>query len=270
MKNITFIIISFLISSCSKSFIQVFDISTTNTQLQGEYYVHENDTVKITYAFWASKGVMSFSILNKSDKPLYLDWKNSSFIYNGDKKNYWIDESHTDMASYYQGVYYNGPLLNPGYSESTGIQTSAGSTVKAERITFIPPKSSFSKSSFYLLPICYYQADNFIWNVVPRNDNLKKQTTVNSKSFSLNDSPLGFRNYLAFSFSETDSKFFFVDNEFYLSSVKEMDIRHFRGKRLGTDDQGRAIYERPFKKRTSFFIHIDLVNCPTGWNPNTK
>lgn len=271
MKKIIFIILIYLlITGCSKSLIQVFDICTTNTKTEGEYYVYETDTVKITYAFWATKGVMSFSIFNKLDKPLYIDWKNSSFIYNGDKKNYWIDETHTDLASYYKGVYYNGPLLAPGYSVSSGVQVATSSTVKPERITFIPPKSKFSKSSFYLLPVCYYKSDKFISTVVPRNDNPKKKTTVLSENFSFDDSPLRFRNYLAFSFSENSQQQFFVDNEFYLTSVKEMEFRHYMGKRLGTDDKGRRIYQKPFKKQTSFHIDIDKVNCPVGWDPKSK
>lgn len=262
MKKITFIIsFFFLITGCTKTFIQVFDTSTTNTQLKGEYYVYENDTVRVTYAFWADKGVMSFSIYNKSDKPLYLDWKNSSFIYNGDKRNYWIDETHTDLASFYKGTFYNGPLIDPGFTVNAGIQVSASSTVKSERITFIPPRSNFSRSSFYLLPICYYESNKFISTIVPRNDNPPKKTTVLSEDFSLFDSPLRFRNYLAFSFSENSQQFFFIDNEFYLSSVKDMDYRHFRGKRINNE------YQKPFKKQTAFYIHINKYDCPKGWNP---
>mgnify|MGYP001476241306 CR=1 FL=1 len=168
-------IILFLATGCSKTFIQVFDISTTNTERIDKYYVFENDTIKITYSFWASKGVMSFSIFNKTDTPIYIDWKNSSFIYNGEKKNYYIDESHTDMASYYKGVYYNGPRLELGYAVSSGVMTAASSTVKAERITFIPPKSHFSKSSFLLLPVCYYKTSNFKMNIEARSDKPKKK-----------------------------------------------------------------------------------------------
>lgn len=268
MKKITFIIcVFFLITSCSKTFIQVFETSTTNTQLKDRHYVYENDTIKITYAFWESKGVMSFSIYNKLEKPIFLDWKNSSFVYNGDKKNYWIDETHTDLASYYEGIFYDGPLIDPGYTVIEGIQVSSSSAVKSERITFIPPRSNFARSSFYLLPICYYESDKFISTVVPRNDNPKKQTTVLSENFSIHDSPLQFRNYLAFSLSENSQQFFYIDNEFYLSSVKEMDYRHYR-KQIGKDKNNLRIYESPFKKQTSFYIIINKYYCPKGWNPS--
>lgn len=270
MKNITFLVVIFLlITGCAKTYIQVLDTSGMNTKLKEGYYVFENDTVKITYAFWENKGVMSFSIFNKTDKPLYIDWKNSSFIHNDNKRDYWIDETHTDLVGYYKGVYYNGPKIEPGYAVSAGAQISASSAVKAERITFIPPKSKFSKSSFLLLPVCYYESDNFTGTDEPRNDNPKKVTKVITEKFTYDSSPLRFRNYLAFSFVENSQPQFYVDNEFYLSSVTEMDIRHYRGAYLGSDN-GVFIYEKPFKKPTAFFINIDLVKCSAGWRPNAK
>lgn len=64
-----------LFSSCSKQFIQVFDTSTTNTKLTDGFWVYETDSIKLTYSFWADKGVMSFSVYNKLNKPIYIDWK---------------------------------------------------------------------------------------------------------------------------------------------------------------------------------------------------
>ncbi len=245
MKKITLVIIvCFLITGCSKTFIQVFETSTTNTKTQDNCFFYENDTVKITYTFWAKSGVMAFSVFNKTEKPLYLDWRNSSFIYNGNKMNYWIDEAHTDLVGFYGRNYYKEVE-----------QHTSSSTVKPERVTFIPPKSSFKKSSFYLLQSDFYQV--FIRDgtkVSPRNDNPNRQTTVYSEDFSYDKSPIKFRNYLAFSFSENSQQFFFVDNEFYLSSIKEMDYRHFLGMKLGFDQGARIYeYEYPFRKQNSFY-----------------
>ena len=259
MKKQTIIIfLSVLLTSCSKSFIQIFDTATTNTQLKNEYFVYETDTMKITYSFWTSKGVMSFAVYNKLDKPIYIDWKNSSFIYNDNKLNYWIEQTQTNISSYYGGYFYNGPLLRPGFTINEGVQNSSSSTLKPEKVTFIPPKSNYYRSQFYLWPVDYYKVNlNCQTSVGPRNDKPKKKTTVYSEDFSFANSPLRFRNYLAFSFTENSQQFFFVDNEFYMTTVKEMDYRHYKGKLLGFDKKNLPIYEKSrFEKETSFFIKV--------------
>jgi hypothetical protein len=246
-----------LLTSCAKSYIQVFDTSTTNTKLSDNYYIFENDTVKVTYSFWASHGIMSFSIFNKLNKPIYIDWKNSSYIANDLKFNYWIDETKTNMAGYYGSYYYDGPVIQPGFAVSEGVQIGTSSAIKPERLTFIPPKSYSTRSQFYLFPaVCYKMSRTSIMTTEQRNDNPKKKTILFTEAFDFANSPLRFRNFLALAFAENAQEFKFIDNEFYLTSVKEMDIRHFRGKYLGLDDTGKEKYEKPFKKKTSFYIQL--------------
>jgi hypothetical protein len=221
-----------LIVSCSPKYIQIFSTKATNTQLQDNNWVYENDTVKVTYSFWANKGVMSFAVYNKLDKPIYIDWKNSSFIYNSNKLNYWIDEQKSSLASYYGGYYYKGPLIKPGFTLNEGIQTSAATTIKPERITFLPPKSNYYRTQFYLLPVAYYKIDPKTADkiLVDRVDNPNKKTTVYELNFDNINTPLKFRNFMAFSFSENSQSFFFIDNEFFLTSVKEMNAKQFTSK----------------------------------------
>lgn len=262
MKKILLVLLPIILfSSCTKQYIQIFETGSLNVNQSAGFWVFENDSVKLTYEFWANKGVMSFSIFNKLDKPLYIDWKNSSFIYNSNKLNYWVDEQQSTLASYYGGFYYNGPIIKPGLTINEGIQISSSISVKPERITFIPPKSFYYRSQFYLMPILYYQfnKNSVSKSIVSRNDNLNKKTTIYEQNFDYSSSPLKFRNFIAFSFTENASSFFFIDNEFYLLSVKEMDYRHCRGKvisNIGDND----IYAEPFIKKTSFYININPMN----------
>jgi len=256
-KLILFIIVAFsLLTGCSKSLIQIFDTATTNTKLSDGCYVFENDTVKITYSFWESQGVMSFSIFNKLNKPLYIDWKNCSYIANGLKFNYWMDETQTNQANYYGAYYYKGPLLQPGITVTEGVQIGSSSTVKPERITFIPPKSYSIRSQFYLLPVKWFKmSSNSRMTIEPRNDKQSRKTKVYTETFDPKNTPLRFRNFIAISLSETSQDFDFIDNEFYLTSVKEMDYRHYRGKCLGKDKHFNNRYGEPiYKKNTSFYI----------------
>jgi len=254
-----------LLTSCSKILIQVFETETTNTKLSENYYIFENDTVKITYSFWGSQGIMSFSIYNKLNKPIYIDWKNSSYIVNDRKLNYWIDETQTNQAGYYGAYFYDGPLINPGFTVNEGVQISTSSTVKPERITFIPPKSYSTRSQFYLLPLPYFKLDKDCKiTIEPRNDNPGRKTKVYSETFQLNNSPLRFRNFIAISLTENSQELRFIDNEFYMTSVKEMDYRHYLGKYLGRDENGKYLYEKPYKKKTSFFIELENISH-YGW-----
>ena len=244
-----------LLVSCGKSYIQVFDTTTTNTKLSDNSYLFENDTVKITYSFWAAHGIMSFSIYNKLKKPIYIDWKNSSYIANDLKFNYWIDATETNLVTIYGGYYYNGPLINPDFSVNSGAQVGTSAAVKLERVTFIPPKSFITKSQFYLYPDAWYKmTKNSKMTVEPRNDNPKKKTKVYTEIFDPAGSPLRFRNYVAVTLSENSNEYTYIDNEFYLSSVREMDMRHFRGKKSGKTPEGETLYEKPYKRKTAFYI----------------
>ena len=96
MKKFTYLAMLMLIilSSCG-SYVQVFETKTANTKIEDEHYTFENDSIKIIYNFWKNKGLLSFSIYNKLNKPVYVDWKKSSYINNSIKRNYWEDTEST-------------------------------------------------------------------------------------------------------------------------------------------------------------------------------
>lgn len=255
--DLIFNIIFNTIVRCTKSYIQIFDTNGLNSKLSDGFWVFETDTIKGTYSFWASQGVMSFSIYNKMDAPIYIDWKNSSFIYNSNKLNYWIDEQHSKLVSYYGGYYYNGPLLMPGFTITEGVKASMSTTTRPERVTFIPPRSYYNRSQFYLMPIDYFKFDNNAMEkkIVPRFDKPQKNTTIYELNYGYVNTPLKFRNFITVSFSENTSNYFFIDNEFYLSSVKELEYWYYRGNRIKGKD-GKIDYTKPYKKMHSFYIKI--------------
>ena len=61
-------------TSC-KSSVQVYETKSTNTSVENGLSVYENDSLKITYSFWAENGLITFAIYNKLNVPLYVDWK---------------------------------------------------------------------------------------------------------------------------------------------------------------------------------------------------
>ena len=253
-----FSVLSILFTGC-KSYIQVFETETTNAEKEGEFYVYETDTVKITYTFWSKKGIVSFAVLNKLDMPIYIDWKKSSYIDNSNKLNYWVDEEISKSAGYYGGYFYSGPLVKPGFSISEGIGVTNVTKVKTERITFIPPKANYYRSQFHLLPIPYYQFDlNSEYTDTNMPYNPRKKTRVYHKRFTKENSPLVFRNFLAFSLTEDFENEFYIDNEFYLSKMLEMDYEHFKYQEK--DERGNYRDIKPYKKQTSFYLYVPREN----------
>jgi len=255
MKNLfRLLLLVIILIGCNKRYIQVVETQTTNTEHSHEYYIYENDSLKVTYAFWANKGILSFTVFNKLEIPIYIDWKKSSFISNSFKFDYWVDEERGITASYYGSYFYNGPQVAPGYTVGGGVGVGSSSKVKIERITFIPPQSNYYRSQFYLLPISYYKIDTKETpKKVPFNGKPKKETSIYEVDFAIEGSPLVFRNFIAFSLSESFDNEFYVDNEFFISNIKEMDYRHYKYKEK--TDEG-YVYQRPYKNKTSFYLNV--------------
>lgn len=262
MKTVlTLFLLTILLSAC-KSYVQVFNTKSSVQVVDEGTYVYENDSLKITYSFWEENGLMTFSIYNKLDKPIYIDWKKSSYIDNSVKLNYWKDEEQSTTLSLYETYTYNGPVLKPGYI----IGTSQTSTIKEERITFIPPQSYYYRSQFYLFPIDFFELDTQTdFKEVPRNDNRNKYTKLYKASFLKENSPLVFRNFITFSLTEDFNSEFYVDNEFYIYEILEMDQRHFekykldeskKGKWYVRDEEDNPIKVSSFHKYSSFYIRV--------------
>ena len=249
-----------------KSYVQVFKTNSSINANQNGFYVYENDSVKIIYSFWQKGGLMTFAIYNKLDQPLFVDWKKSAYIDNWVKLNYWIDEVKSEGTSTSDGLYYEGPLLKPGYAISRTGRASITSTVKIERITFIPPKSYYFRSQFFIFPINFYQLSaDTKYNEVDNKGNSKKKTKVYKQTFTKKTSPLVFRNYLTLSLSEDFYTEFYVDNEFYIEEILEMDKKHFgqyridetkSGKFFIKDKYGNPVLFSDFQSPTSFYLEI--------------
>jgi hypothetical protein len=172
MKNILYLSFLFLgLTACTSHYVHVFETKMTNAKTENDLYVYEDDTLKITYTFWAQRGTMTFSVYNKQNKPLYIDWKKSSYIENSVKSDYWIDEETSNSISYSENRYFARIGMDAG---SQAASKSKSSKVKIERITFIPPKSIYTRSDFYILPRTFTLDKPLEYRAVPRNNKPKK------------------------------------------------------------------------------------------------
>lgn len=258
MKTLLAIILLITLTSC-KTYVQVFETESKNTISENNFYVFENDSLKITYDFWANRGVLKFSIYNKLDKPIYIDWRKSSFIYNNMKINYWEEKEfrRSNSSFYYSSSNYFGTIFGSGSQiESTVI-------TKPERVTFIPPKSNFVKNQFYIVSNKQFMIRDYDNNKIINELKEGEMMNVLEKKFNLTESPFLFRNFLTISLYEDISDEFYVDNEFYVSKIQKMRILDFskplydetrKPRVLKTDKQGRTLKYSPFQKSGSFYL----------------
>jgi len=125
---------------------------------------------------------MHFAIYNKLDAPLFIDWKNSSFIINDIPKQYWVDRTHTKSSG--GGVTYQG----------VSSYNLKGTTEHDDRVSFIPPHSKIIKD--YTDMLC------------------KKGSTLDENL------AMHFRNYIAYSTNEDTKDERFTDSDFDVTEVK--------------------------------------------------
>jgi hypothetical protein len=245
-----FIICAVILGGCSVNYSQLYETkSTFNEDGNTEF---ENDTVKISYYFWSESGVLAFSIYNKLNVPIYVDWKKSSYIRNEDKYDYWIDEQNTESNSSYASVTYKGFLTGWG---TVGTSTTTSKAVKPERITFIAPHSKYKKYTFSLYNPKGTLIDTSVnLEFVPSKRDPKKVVGIYNRNYVYSDANTIFRNFLTLSTSEKFDKEIYVDNTFYVSKITEMPVDELLGPY--TVNGNNIIYSLPYKENNRFYIKI--------------
>jgi hypothetical protein len=237
--------------SCNIKYTQLYE--TTSSFTKDGKAVYENDTARIEYFFWDQAGVLAFAIYNKLNVPIYIDWKRSSYIKNGDKFDYWVDEQTSEYNTNYTSIQYKGLLYGWGVE---GQSTTTGKTVKPERVTFIAPHSRIYKHYFILFnPSGTLLRIDHNPEVVNSKSQPGKSTVVYTNAYNKEKNPLTFRNFLTLSTSEKFDKDIYIDNEFYVSKITEMKAGEFRAGYKVINDQ--TIYTYPYQSDNCFYVDID-------------
>lgn len=260
MRVVSFLIFLLLtFVSCAK-YVNVYEVKPVSAGITiNKYYIFENDVVVITYSFWKERGVLSYTLYNKLDKPIYIDWKKSSLIRNGQKLDYWADETITNSKSnsaYNSGLYF-------GYYDLLTLSNTLteSKSVKSERITFIAPRSAITRSKFVLydLPYIAVKKANTLRNIKETNSN--KTYDVKYIAYTQENSPLRFRNYLTFSSTENFEREVSIDNEFYVSSIlKIRDLVFMEDKTVWNKETKKYEPRPPFIRPEWFFIKASNSN----------
>ena len=210
-----------LFSSCGYSLrtTQVFHTESSVVKTEGDKYRYEDSLVRIDYDLWASGGILNFSIYNKTSEPIYINWRNCNFIFNGYSNEYWTDKvvSTTNSSTIFRTDGWQTGQTKTTYNSSnpylitdskyhtvstlTGIENSVTVIQKENPTNQIPPNSYNQIAKFSIqMPLL--------------------KTTDSILAYSRATTPLIFRNYLAVSKDKEFVKQIFIDNDFWISSVQ--------------------------------------------------
>ena len=252
----------------SRGYVQVFDIASESNLSLNEYkqYHFENDIVDVSYLFWSSYGKMQVKVENKAQTPLYVNWSKSTFTVEGVEIPMTPDESKLTDVQYkiYQKYKASEPTLTDMDYEWQKI--TMGREEKKDEISEVLSKSTYTKGNYYLMPRekntdAGVVLDTAVASYVEKHNSVKKQNaTIYKKEYSKDNSPLVFTCKLVVSTDKNFSTSTEIVEKFYVSSVREMDAKHFRGKRIGQTPEGYGVYKFPERKSTAFYVEINPRN----------
>ncbi|MBD2700240.1 hypothetical protein IC229_06315 [Spirosoma sp. BT702] len=245
MKSLSFLfVLCVLLTSCTPK-IQVVTLRGSNVHPDKEGLSIDNDTLTLRYDFASERGLMHLTLINKLNKPLYVDWKRSSFIIGQDKIDYWYDVAEVNLT---------GSLLR--YNRYVSSPTLSGTITKTDPVAFIPPQTKLEKQQFVVVPAgTVHLSGQFKTEHEPaKSPYSKKMVDVNVYAYTPDQSPLTFRNFLTLSTDRDFKTEFFIDTKFWASTVKVLPRDHVLTTRAG----GENIYtvEIPFKQPDGFYVPL--------------
>lgn len=247
------ILITILFSSCAGNYTQVIytDAMKNDLTKDNSYWVYENDTIKVVYAFWSEHGNMAFKIYNKLSIPIYIDWKKSSYISQSQKLPYYSDKTTRNNIA----VSNSWATIFRNYGYGASVTSENETIVKEERTTFIPPQSSIVKSSYSIFPNIYFDIeDRKTTEASMYNIDVWVTTTKSGKK-------IYFRNFLTYSTNEDFKPECYIDNGFYISKVVTVSDKNF----IKRDEKGYKYC--PFEKPSRFYITD--INAVDIWPPKS-
>jgi hypothetical protein len=173
----------------------------------------ENDTLKMTYHISGKGGPVAVEIYNKTNQPLYVNWKKSAFIHN-DLTTPLFNNNITFLGKPAIVAYRTGQT-----TPADGRYASALSV--PEGIDFIPPASGISRTLPNLSRMGILQTDAL--------DTLQKKKLVatdglnytfyRQRTFGEDQSPVRFRCYITFSLGLNNGQEFAENNSFYVGEI---------------------------------------------------
>jgi len=172
----------------------------------------QNDTLRLTYNFHGEGGPVSLTVFNKTDKPLYVNWKKSALI--RDSQAISLFNSNVQIGGNVDSYSYGGK-----YFRATTGSLSASFDLPVG-VDLIPPGSYVNKNLQALVQPSAVYTDRFMDNTKPEKmtDFSGASYSYRRYSFDRGSSPLQFKSYLAFVLGDGEKEFY-VSHSFYAQEI---------------------------------------------------
>jgi len=169
----------------------------------------ESDTLRLVYDISGYGGPAGFVITNKTDKPMYVNWKPSAIMH-GDGTARSLFQSNVQMTGAFDA--------RRGYVTTSG--SLAGSFNLPEGMDFIPPGSSIKKvlSTVVAGAVSPQQLKG-----TPKTLHSARSFAGSARyqlyTFDQTASPLQFKSYLTFTLDSENAREFAVSHSFFARDV---------------------------------------------------
>lgn len=232
-----------LFYSCTVTNYQLFETSYENDLKPATDGInYENEDAIVTYNFWSDHGSMFFKFYNKGTKTIYISTEESYFIKNG------------QAFSYYQTEVTRKEIRSATVADINKYGTVHSYNEESQKMpTEIPvPPNSFAIVGFKQIKDYLYV--DCTLDKYPDNKG-------SSASFSEDNTPLFFRNYITYSMSRDFNSPKNIDNKFWVKRIENMKSSKFSERHYEKDCRGsyKTFYTYDYQKPENFYISYSSV-----------
>jgi hypothetical protein len=203
---LTVMALMLMLSSCTNYQYLTLDAERT-TKNEKKEIVWENDSVRLVYNFNGRWGQMNIMAYNKSNEPVFINWKKSALVI-GDRP----------ISLYDPNVKVSGESVDFKINHSVTYGYTEANFTLPEGSDFMPPKTYITKQNISLLQT--FPVLPALSNALPVQKTTYEgnKVTYRTTRYDQASSPFTFRLYLTFGFGK-ENKEFSVDHLFYVSEA---------------------------------------------------
>jgi hypothetical protein len=216
MKTILFLFSIILLTSCTVYHYTTVESKSIQKNEQAGF-AEENDTMRIEYNFNGYSGPVSIRILNKTDRPLYVDWKRSSIIVNNNAISYFNPNIQLDGTISSQSIQSTNQV-------SAGDGTVHANLAVQPGISFIPPHAYTQNN--------YVHLSSFVNSRIPAEQMKREKLYIDNLEYNLRkiyfsetNTPLFFKSYITFILGDNNGQSFSKQHDFYIASFSRTSLK---------------------------------------------
>lgn len=231
LKTAIVVAIGFCMQSCKGTYYQVYDCGyDDDIKMQDNSLVYENEDCKILYNLWSEDGNVKFAMYNKTDKDIFVNMSQTFFTRNGLANEYYKGRTYTEQSFlqttnqnasanlFASGIGFwgkniymeNGSAYGNGSLTKVIRSSSSSVSVKEKEIVCIPARSFKIFNTYSVNPT---------WQQTCDNQKDFPKTTYQVGTYSKDNTPITFKNRIAYGFTKNDVADKHIDNMFWLTNI---------------------------------------------------